>query len=138
MYPREHRSRDRVNRHERNDEVLDAGTGSGIAAIYFGGITAHVKTYEVRPDFSALAQKNIKEAKLDNVDVVAADVLSAEGIYDVIHLDLPDRKMGTWAFAFRPPKGGGIHGLLYAVSWSRWQSWSMPHRSGSPKSTPTS
>jgi tRNA (adenine57-N1/adenine58-N1)-methyltransferase len=72
----------------RHDEVLDAGTGSGIAAIYFGGIAAHVKTYEVRPDFSALAQKNIKEAKLENVEAVAADVLTAEGIYDVIHLDL--------------------------------------------------
>jgi len=46
----------------KNDEVLDAGTGSGVAAIYFGGIAAHVKTYEVRPDFSALAAKNIKEA----------------------------------------------------------------------------
>ena len=47
----------------RHDVVLDAGTGSGIAAIYFGGIAAHVKTYEVRPDFSALALKNIREAK---------------------------------------------------------------------------
>ena len=26
----------------RHDEVLDAGTGSGIAAIYFVGIAAHV------------------------------------------------------------------------------------------------
>jgi tRNA (adenine57-N1/adenine58-N1)-methyltransferase catalytic subunit len=71
-----------------NDDVLDAGTGSGIAAIYFGGIARSVKTYEVRPEFSTLAMKNITEAKLTNVEAVAADFLAAEGIYDVVHLDL--------------------------------------------------
>jgi tRNA (adenine57-N1/adenine58-N1)-methyltransferase len=71
-----------------NDDVLDAGTGSGIAAIYFGGIARSVKTYEVRPEFSTLAMKNITEAKLENVEAVAADFLAAEGIYDVVHLDL--------------------------------------------------
>ncbi|MFA5221205.1 MAG: rRNA adenine N-6-methyltransferase family protein [Methanoregula sp.] len=70
------------------DDVLDAGTGSGIAAIYFGGIAKSVKTYEVRPDFSKLAQKNITEAKLLNVEAVAADVLTAEGTFDVVHLDM--------------------------------------------------
>ena len=70
------------------DAVLDAGTGSGIAAIYFGGIAQSVKTYEVRPDFSALAAKNIREAKLDNVEAIAADVLTATGIFDVVHLDM--------------------------------------------------
>lgn len=71
-----------------NDDVLDAGTGSGIAAIYFGGVAKSVKTYEVRPEFSALAQKNITEAKLPNVEAVAADVLTAEGIFDIVHLDM--------------------------------------------------
>ena len=71
-----------------SDDVVDAGTGSGIAAIYFGGIAKMVKTYEVRPEFSALAQKNISEAKLKNVEAVAADFLASEGIYDVVHLDM--------------------------------------------------
>ncbi len=70
------------------DEVLDAGTGSGIAAIYFGGVAKSVKTYEVRPEFSALAQKNIADAKLGNVEAIAADFLAAEGFYDVVHLDM--------------------------------------------------
>ena len=70
------------------DEVLDAGTGSGIAAIYFGGIAKRVRTYEVRPEFSALAQKNITDAKLENVEAIAADFLAAEGLYDVVHLDM--------------------------------------------------
>jgi tRNA (adenine57-N1/adenine58-N1)-methyltransferase catalytic subunit len=71
-----------------NDDVLDAGTGSGIAAIYFGGVAKTVRTYEVRPEFSTLAMKNITEAKLPNVEAVAADFLAAEGSYDVVHLDL--------------------------------------------------
>jgi len=70
------------------DDVLDAGTGSGIAAIYFGGVAKTVWTYEVRPEFSALAQKNISEAKLKNVEAVAADFLSSVGMFDVVHLDM--------------------------------------------------
>ena len=72
----------------RDDAVLDAGTGSGVAAIYFGKIVRAVKTYEVRPEFARLAEKNIRAARLDNVDVIAADMLTATGAFDVVHLDL--------------------------------------------------
>jgi len=72
----------------RHDDVLDAGTGSGISAIYFGGIARSVKTYEIREEFSRLAEKNIREAKLDTVDVIAGDVLTASGSFDVVHLDM--------------------------------------------------
>ncbi|MFA7198539.1 MAG: methyltransferase domain-containing protein [Methanoculleus sp.] len=72
----------------RNDTVLDAGTGSGVAAIYFGNVARSVKTYEVRPEFARLAEKNIRNARLDNVEVVAADMLEATGEFDVVHLDL--------------------------------------------------
>jgi len=71
-----------------NDDVLDAGTGSGIAAIYFGGVARSVKTYEIRPEFSTLAMKNITESKLTNVEAVAKDFVDAEGSFDVVHLDL--------------------------------------------------
>jgi tRNA (adenine57-N1/adenine58-N1)-methyltransferase len=71
-----------------NDDVLDAGTGSGIAAIYFAGVAKTVKTYEVRPEFSTLAMKNITEAKLTNVEAVAADFMAADGSFDVVHLDM--------------------------------------------------
>ena len=89
-----------------NDDVLDAGTGSGIAAIYFGGIAKSVKTYEVRPEFSTLAMKNITEAKLKNVEAVAADFLAAEGIYDVVHLDLQIQPEHV-AHAFSLLRSGG-------------------------------
>lgn len=75
----------------RRDRVLDAGTGSGIAAIYFGSIAASVETRERRPDFAALAEKNIRDAGLDNVTVVAGDMLEAEGAFDVVHLDMECR-----------------------------------------------
>jgi len=72
----------------RNDDVLDAGTGSGVAAIYFGGVAKSVRTLEIKPEFSALAKKNITEAKLTNIEVVAADFITAEGLFDVVHLDM--------------------------------------------------
>jgi tRNA (adenine57-N1/adenine58-N1)-methyltransferase catalytic subunit len=71
-----------------HDTVLDAGTGSGIAAIYFGGIAARVVTYEQRADFARLAAANISDAGLENVGVIPADVLQADGRYDVVHFDL--------------------------------------------------
>lgn len=72
----------------RNDDVLDAGTGSGIASIFFGGIAKTVTTYEIREEFAKVCRKNIQEAGLDNVEVIAGDMLDAEGAYDVVHLDL--------------------------------------------------
>lgn len=72
----------------RNDTVLDAGTGSGIAAIYFGGIAMKVTSYEIREEFAALAKKNVADAHLTNVDIITADMLTATGTFDVVHLDM--------------------------------------------------
>lgn len=72
----------------RDDDVLDAGTGSGIAAIFFGGIARSVQTYEVRTEFARQAAKNIEDAGLSNVCVCATDVLEASGLYDIVHLDM--------------------------------------------------
>jgi tRNA (adenine57-N1/adenine58-N1)-methyltransferase len=90
----------------RRDNVLDAGTGSGISAIYFGGIAGSVRTYEVREEFSRLAEKNIREAKLDTVDVIAADVLTATGSFDVVHLDM-QIGLDHIAFAYDHLRAGG-------------------------------
>jgi tRNA (adenine57-N1/adenine58-N1)-methyltransferase len=72
----------------RKDDVLDAGTGSGIAAIYFGGIAKQVTTYEQRPDFARIAESNIADAGLSNTDVISRDFLDATGEFDVVHLDM--------------------------------------------------
>lgn len=71
------------------DRVLDAGTGSGIAAIYFGGCARQVVTCEAREDFSRIAEGNIIDAGLTNVECRACDMLAVtDGPYDVIHLDM--------------------------------------------------
>ena len=72
----------------RHDEILDAGTGSGIAVIYYAGIVKSVKTYEIRSNFSKMAAKNMKAAHLDNVEIVEGDILTADGRYDIVHLDM--------------------------------------------------
>jgi tRNA (adenine57-N1/adenine58-N1)-methyltransferase catalytic subunit len=72
----------------QRDRVLDAGTGSGVAAIYFGGVAGHVRTYEIREEFAEKARKNITAAKRENVEVIAGDVLTALGQYEVVHLDM--------------------------------------------------
>ncbi len=71
------------------DRVLDAGTGSGIAAIYFGGIADTVVTCEAREDFSKTASGNIQDAGLTNVECRACDVLDvSDGPFDIVHLDM--------------------------------------------------
>jgi tRNA (adenine57-N1/adenine58-N1)-methyltransferase len=72
----------------KRDTVLDAGTGSGIAAIFFGGVAGRVVSYEQREEFSRLAAANIADAGLESVEVICADVLDAEGEFDVVHLDM--------------------------------------------------
>ncbi len=71
------------------DRVLDAGTGSGIAAIFFGGCAGSVVTCEAREDFSRVAAGNISDAGLENVETRACDVLEVtDGPYDIVHLDM--------------------------------------------------
>jgi len=74
----------------KDDVVLDAGTGSGITAIFLGAIAKKVITYEINPEFAQNAVKNIEQAGLKNVDVVVGNVLdiSTEDRFDVVTLDL--------------------------------------------------
>ncbi|MEM2960185.1 MAG: methyltransferase domain-containing protein [Candidatus Bathyarchaeia archaeon] len=70
--------------------VIDAGTGSGYAAIFFASIAKKVITYEKVPEFAAFARKNIARSGLDNIIVREKDIF--KGVRekaDIIHLDLP-------------------------------------------------
>ena len=73
-----------------DDVVLDAGTGSGITAIFLGSIAKEVVTYEINSDFAKRASKNIAQAGLTNVQVIEGDVLemNSKKVFDVITLDL--------------------------------------------------
>ena len=72
----------------KNDHVLDAGTGSGVAAVFFAGVAGKVTTCERREEFFRIAEESIRETGLSNIEVVNRDVLEMDGQYDIVHLDL--------------------------------------------------
>lgn len=74
-----------------SDCVLDAGTGSGILAIYLGMIAKKVVSYEVREEFLELARKNIELAGLSNIELrhgdIAVEIQELKEKFDVVTLD---------------------------------------------------
>ena len=76
------------------DEVLDAGTGTGVLSAYMGRCGATVTTYERDPEFAEVARENMRLAGVDDrVDVRAGDVTEEVddlGRFDVLTLDTGD------------------------------------------------
>jgi tRNA (adenine57-N1/adenine58-N1)-methyltransferase len=76
--------------------VLEAGTGSGsmtVALSYAVGSQGHVVSYERRPEFQALARKNLERLGLDGrVNFKLGDIADglAETNVDALFLDLPN------------------------------------------------
>ncbi|MEE8403368.1 MAG: tRNA (adenine-N1)-methyltransferase [Candidatus Hydrothermarchaeaceae archaeon] len=78
------------------DVVVDAGTGSGTSAMFFGNVVAPggmVHTYEIREHFAEISGRNIEKAGLGElVKIKMKDI--REGIdekdVDIVNLDLPD------------------------------------------------
>lgn len=74
-----------------SDYVLDAGTGSGILAIYLGMIAKKVVSYEIREEFIELARKNIALSGLTSIELRHGDVVEEiqklDGKFDVVTLD---------------------------------------------------
>jgi tRNA (adenine57-N1/adenine58-N1)-methyltransferase len=83
-----------------DDRVLDAGTGSGVLAVYLARAGAEVVTYEVDPEFADVARDNAATAGVaDRVDVRTGDVRDVVedpdareelGAVDVVTLDTAD------------------------------------------------
>ncbi len=77
-----------------SDVILDAGTGSGVLAIYLGIIAKKVVSYESSEQFVAVARKNVARAGLSNVEVRHGDILQEfgriEGPFDVVTLDMQE------------------------------------------------
>ncbi|MEF8842176.1 MAG: methyltransferase domain-containing protein [Haloarculaceae archaeon] len=78
------------------DRVLDAGTGTGVLAVYLGRAGASVTTYESNPEFADVARRNMALAGVEErVDVRTGDVTDhleelPDGAFDVLTLDTRD------------------------------------------------
>lgn len=74
-----------------SDFVLDAGTGSGILAIYLGMIAKKVVSYKVKEKFLEIARQNIAIAGLTNIELRKGDIVEEiqklDEKFDVITLD---------------------------------------------------
>jgi tRNA (adenine57-N1/adenine58-N1)-methyltransferase len=74
-----------------SDNVLDAGTGSGILAIYLGEIAKKVVTYEVREEFMEIARNNIALTGILNIECRHGDIVDEirklNERFDVMTLD---------------------------------------------------
>ncbi len=75
-----------------SDSVLDAGTGSGILAIYLAGIAKKVVSYEIREEFIEIAKQNIALAGLLNIELRRGDIIeeiqNMNEKFDVVTLDV--------------------------------------------------
>ena len=76
------------------NHVLDAGTGTGILAVYLGRLGIEVTTYERDSEFAAVARENMATAGvIDQVEVRTGDVtddLDALEGFDGLTLDTGD------------------------------------------------
>lgn len=74
------------------DHVLDAGTGSGVLAIYLGGIAKKVVSYEQREEFIEIARQNIALTGLSNIELrrgnIALEIQELDEKFDVVTLDI--------------------------------------------------
>jgi tRNA (adenine57-N1/adenine58-N1)-methyltransferase len=94
-----------------SDVILDAGTGSGVLAVYLGTIARKVISYEANEQFVNVARKNVVHAGLSNVEVRHGDILleleTLEGPFDVVTLDLQDASRAA-AGAYKVLRPGGF------------------------------
>ena len=70
---------------------VDAGTGSGWLTVSLGLIAKHVYSYDIREEFSKIAEKNISLLNLKNVTLKIGDITKniSEKNVDIFTLDLP-------------------------------------------------
>ena len=58
---------------EKTDKVLEIGAGSGYGAAILGQLASQVYAVEIVPELVKLAQRNLNQAKIDNVKVIEWD-----------------------------------------------------------------
>ena len=58
---------------KKHEHVLEIGSGSGYMAALLAYRARHVTTVEIEPELHALARSNLRQAGIDNVDVLLGD-----------------------------------------------------------------
>ncbi len=90
----------------RNSVCVDAGTGSGWLAVSLARVSKHVYSYDNRPEFLAIAEKNKVMLNLDNLTLKNGDVTKKidEKDADIVTLDLPgsDKALANAKKALKP------------------------------------
>ena len=93
---------------------VDAGTGSGWLAVSLARVCKHVYSYELRPEFIAIAEKNKQILNLDNITFKNQDVFKKidEKDVDLVTLDMPssEKALKNASKALKP--GGMVVGYL--------------------------
>jgi len=76
----------------KDSKVVDAGAGSGALASLLANICKEVTTYEIREDFTKIAEQNKEFLGLKNLKIKNKDVYSGidEKNIDLVTLDLPE------------------------------------------------
>jgi len=80
---------------DKNDRVIEAGTGSGCMTLMLANQAKSVETFEKEERFYTIAKENVEKAGLKNVEMHNKDLLDAElGEYDAVFLDMKNPLAG--------------------------------------------
>lgn len=76
----------------KENRVLDAGSGSGAMACFLASVAKEVVTYEIRQDFIEIVKSNIEFLKLGNIKIKNKNIYNEidDKDIDVAILDLPE------------------------------------------------
>ena len=72
---------------QKHENVLEIGTGSGYMAALLAHKARHVTTVEINPELKALAEKNLADYGVTNVEVVEGD--AAQGYTGLVQPHAP-------------------------------------------------
>lgn len=106
----------------KNSVAVDAGAGSGWLAISLANVAKKVTSYEWRPEFAELAEKNAKRAGVsDSLEIKRANVLDgiSETEVDLITLDLADSDKAVAHAHAALRVGGMLFGYLPHIEQAR-------------------
>lgn len=99
---------------DKNSVCIDAGTGSGWLTVSLARLCKHVYSYDIRPDFIAIGEKNREMLGLDNITFENVDVFKKinETDADLVTLDMPGSEKALKNAKKALKSGGTVIGYL--------------------------